>query len=145
MPFKHILIPTDGSELSRRAIATAVTLAAEEHAKVTGLYVGDIMCLATVETNPRQIMREMAQARTTAQRNLGEVEQAARAAGVDCETYFEEENRSVPDAIAHITQQRKCDLVVMGTNGRHGLAAMLKPSNATAVAKYLAVPVLVVH
>ena len=78
-------------------------------------------------------------------RNLGEVEQAARAAGVDCETYFEEENRSVPDAIAHITQQKKCDLVVMGTNGRHGLAAMLKPSNAKAVAKYLAVPILVVH
>ena len=143
--YKHILVPTDGSALSRRAIATAVTLAAEEHAKVTGLYVADIMSLATVETNPRQLARDMAQAQSTARWNLGEVEQAARAAGVECETFFEEENRSVPDAIAHITEQRQCDLVVMGTNARHGLAAMLRPSNAKEVAKYLSVPVLVVH
>ncbi len=101
--------------------------------------------ISGVLEDPRQLAREMEQARTTARRNPGEVEQAARAAGVDCETYFEEENQSVPDAIAHFTQQKKCDLVVMGTNGRHGLAAMLKPSNAKAVAKYLAVPVLVVH
>ena len=33
----------------------------------------------------------MAQARTTAQRYLGEVEQAAREAGIDCETYFDDE------------------------------------------------------
>ena len=145
MTFKHILIPTDGSEVSRRAIATGVTLAAEEHAKVTGLYVAGTPALATIETSPRQFEREMAQARTTAQRYLGEVEQAAREAGIDCETYFDEENRSVPDAIARITRQNHCDLVVMGTNGRRGLAALLNPSNAKAVAKHLEIPVLVVH
>ena len=145
MTFKHILIPTDGSEVSRRAIATGVSLAAEEHAKVTGVYVGDIPSLATIETNPQQFAREMAQARTTARQNLGQVERAAREAGVECETYFDEENRSVPDAIAHITRQSHCDLVVMGTNGRRGLAALLNPSNAKAVAKHLEIPVLVVH
>ena len=87
----------------------------------------------------------MAQARTTARQNLGQVERAAREAGVECETYFDEENRSVPDAIAYITRQSHCDLVVMGTNGRRGLAALLNPSNAKAVAKHLEIPVLVVH
>ncbi len=145
MTFKHILIPTDGSEASQRAIATGVALAAEEHAKVTGLYVTGIASLATIEISLHQFQRELAQTQMTAQRNLGEIEQAAREAGVECQTYCDDEHRSVPDAIARITQQSHCDLVVMGTNGRRGLAALLNPSNAKAVARHVEVPVLVVH
>ncbi len=123
----------------------AVTLAADEHAKVTGLYVADSPSLATIETNPRQLVREMEQARIVALQHLGQIEEAARDAGVECETYFDQENHSVPDAIAHLALRKHCDLVVMGTNRRRGLAGLMKPSNTKAVAKHLALPVLVVH
>lgn len=144
MPFKHILIPTDGSELSQRAIATGVALAAEEHAKVSGLYVNQTLT-GYIEVNPHQFERELKAARNAAREHLRQVEQAARAAGVDCDTYFEDGVTSVPAAIAHVAQQKACDLVVMGTHGRHGFAAVLQPSNAKAVAKQVDVPVLVVH
>jgi nucleotide-binding universal stress UspA family protein len=145
MPFKHILIPTDGSEVSRRAIAMGVGLAADENAKVTGLYVGETPLLVSIESNPRQFQRELEQAKTVARQYLGEVEQAAKEAGVQCETVYDDENRSVPDAIARITESRHCDLVVMGTYGRHGLTAILGTSHVKAVAKHLDIPVLVVH
>jgi nucleotide-binding universal stress UspA family protein len=145
MTFKHILIPTDGSEVSRRAIAMGVGLAADEHAKVTGLYVGEMPILVTIESRPRQFARELEQARAAALRFLGEVEQAAKEAGVQCETYFDDEYRSVPDAIARITESSRCDLVVMGTHERRGFAALLHASNVKAVAKHLEIPVLVVH
>ena len=38
--FKNILVPTDGSSLSRKAIKRAVQLAKEQNARVTGFYVG---------------------------------------------------------------------------------------------------------
>lgn len=145
MTFKHILIPTDGTDLSQRAIATAVSLAAEEHAKITGLHVNGSLAIGAIETNPWQFARELSQTRETAAVVLRQVEQAAAAAGVDCETYFEDGFSSIPAAIAHVAQQRSCDLVVMGTLARHGIAAMLQPSKAKAVAKQVEVPILVVH
>ena len=145
MTFKHILIPTDGSELSLRAINAGVSLASEGQAKVTGLYVDDSSATYTIESNPRDYGRKLDEARSLAKQYLAQVEMAASAAGVDCDICYESQTMSVPDAIASLVREKGCDLVVMGTHGRRGLAAIFNPSNATAVARRVVVPVMMVH
>ncbi len=146
MSFKHILIPTDGTELSRSAIAAGIALAAEHGAKVTGLYVGvgEFPGLLA-EGGPFQVEQAFAAARTTAREYLSEIEQAASDAEVRCETYFEEAGRSIAEAVAHQVRTRGCDLVVMATHGRHGLAAVFNPSYTKRVVSHTEIPIMVVH
>ena len=144
MPFKHILIPTDGSELSRSAIAAGMALAAEHRAKVTGLYVGEFPVLL-VKGGPSQVEQALVTARTTAREYLGEIEQAASDADVGCETYYDDAGRSIADAVAHHARTRRCDLVVMATHGRHGFAAVFNPSQTKRVVSHAKIPIMVVH
>ena len=72
------------------------------------------------------------------------VAEAARLAGVACETVQIEEDHPY-EAIINAAQQRGCDLIVMASHGRSGIAAIVLGSVTTKVLTHTKIPVLVCH
>jgi nucleotide-binding universal stress UspA family protein len=89
--FKHILIPTDGSDLSRKAILYGVQLAKESGAKVTGLTVAEPYRAAAMDAVlvPVDEGDYEEQSRVLSEKAMEQVKMAAQAAGVPCETIRE--------------------------------------------------------
>jgi nucleotide-binding universal stress UspA family protein len=145
--FRHILIPTDGSELSKKAIQTGIDLARFHGAQVTGVHaVPDYHLMIAYEgafdpVTEERIEKE-AQLRATAY--LDFVRQTAAAAGVDCDTVCETNDHPY-DAIIKTAQARSCDLIVLHSHGRKGLAAALLGSETRKVLFYARIPVMVVR
>ncbi len=142
--FKHILIPTDGSDLSRKAILYGVQLAKESGAKVTGLTVvepyqpaGMDAVLIPVDEGDYE-----EQARVLSDRAIEQVKMAAQAAGVPCET-IHEVNDQPYRAIIDAAQAVGCDLIVMASHGRRGISALLLGSETSKVLTHSTIPVLV--
>jgi nucleotide-binding universal stress UspA family protein len=147
--YRHILIPTDGSELSRRAVQHGLELAKAVGAKVTALTVEGSFDVYTV---PASRVYEMsgafaehaARAKVHAEKILNGVAEAPRLAGVVCETVQIEEDHPY-EAIIEAAQQRGCDLIVMASHGRSGIAAIVLGSVTTKVLTHTKIPVLVCH
>ena len=147
--YRHILIPTDGSELSRRAVQHGLALAKAVGAKVTALTVEGSFDVYTV---PASRVYEMsgafaehaARAKAHAEKILNGVAEAARLAGVVCETVQIEEDHPY-EAIIETANQRGCDLIVMASHGRSGIAAIVLGSVTTKVLTHTKIPVLVCH
>ena len=142
--FKHILIPTDGSDLSRKAILYGVQLAKESGAKVTGLTVvepyqpaGMDAVLIPVDEGDYE-----EQARVLSDRAIEQVKMAAQAAGVPCET-IREVNDQPYRAIIDAAVSLGCDLIVMASHGRRGISALLLGSETSKVLTHSTIPVLV--
>jgi nucleotide-binding universal stress UspA family protein len=145
--FNNILIPTDGSELSQRAVRTAAELAKVHHARLTGIHViPDYHLLIAYEGafDPVTEERIEEEAKTRAQTYLAFVRKAAEDAGVDCDTVCETSDHP-HDAILKTANSRKCDLIVMTSHGRKGLAAVLLGSETRKVLTHARVPVLIVR
>jgi nucleotide-binding universal stress UspA family protein len=142
--FKHILIPTDGSDLSRKAILYGVQLAKSSGAKVTALTVTDPYRAATMDAVLIPVGEEEyeEQSRLLAERAMEQVKMAAEAAGVTCETIREVHDqpyRAIIDAAHALT----CDLIVMASHGRRGISALLLGSETVKVLTHSTIPVLV--
>ena len=145
--FKNILIPTDGSEQSQRAVRTGVELAKLHQAKVTGIHViPDYHLLIAYEGafDPVTEERIEEEARERAERYLEGVRVVAQAAGVACDTVCETSDHPY-DAILKTADARGCDLILMTSHGRKGLAAVLLGSETRKVLTHTQVPVLVVR
>mgnify|MGYP003393742374 CR=1 FL=1 len=144
--FKHILIPTDGSPLSRRAIAAGVKLAQSVGARITGVFAAPPATplvyrnyLPVGYATPQQHAQMI---RESAARYLGVIKQAAEKAGVPCECLHETSDFPAEFILA-VARKKKCDLIVMASHGRHGLRAMLLGSETQKVLTQAAIPVLV--
>ena len=145
--FKHILIPTDGSELSRKAIHTGIELAKFHSAHVTGVHaVPDYHLMIAYEGafDPVTEERIEKEARTRAESYLDYIKQAAAAAGVGCDTVCETNDHPY-DAIIKTAESKGCDLIVLHSHGRKGLAAVLLGSETRKVLTYAKIPVMVVR
>ena len=145
--FKSILVPTDGAELSQRAVRTAVELAKVHEARITGIHViPDYHLLIAYEGafDPVTEERIEEEAKTRAETYLAFVRKAAEDAGVPCDTVCETSDHP-HDAILKTASARKCDLIVMTSHGRKGLAAMLLGSETRKVLTHGKIPVLVVR
>ena len=124
MTYRSILVATDGSARSRRAIATAVGLAAIFGARVTSLYVvpeGVPTAFSGGKLYASRLLAPQYQAalRAAAEKALGDAERAARAAGVPCSS-VRTTARAPWEAIVRAARARKCDLIVMATHGKRG-------------------------
>ncbi len=142
--FKHILMPTDGSEHSERAVERGIELAKLCGAKVTGIHVllDYRMLIAADGMVPSGIDENMdAQAREQATRFLTFVQRAADAAGVPCDTLIAE-GRHPYDAIVDVANERGCDLIVMTARHRKGLVSLIMGSEASRVLHRASIPVL---
>ena len=121
--YRHILIPTDGSELSQ---AHGLALAKSVGAKVTAIYVVEPLLAVTGDFASV----------------LDRAENAAREAGVFCET-MQKENVQPDQAIVAAAEDKGCDLIVMSWHGRSGLSTLLIGSVTNKVLTYAKTPVLV--
>lgn len=144
--FRNILVPTDGSALSRRAIRQAVQFAKEQKARVTGLhvvppYAPDVREEFSVRNfvSPQEYS---SRTKALARKHLKVIESAAAAAGVPCETYHAA-NSFPYDEIVRTAHQKKCDLIYMASHGRRGISRLLLGSETSKVLSHSKVPVVV--
>ena len=145
--FKNILIPTDGSEQSQRAVGTGVELAKLHGSRITGIHViPDYHLLIAYEGafDPVTEERIEEEAKARADTYLGFIRQAATEAGVPCSTLCETSDHPY-DAILRTAESHGCDLILMTSHGRKGLAAVLLGSETRKVLTHTKVPVLIVR
>ena len=144
--FKHILIPTDGSRISARAVKAGIALAKVHGARVTGYhavepvpahlygegYVADRRMVAEFERRQRE----------AAKKHLAAIARQARKAGVRFDPVAD-----VPvtayDGIVQAASRRKCDLILMSSHGYRGFNRLLLGSVTDKVIQRSRVPVLV--
>ena len=143
--FQRILIPTDGSDITQKSVATALTLAASVGARVYALSVKEpfpYSAISEMQPTPPQEFFD-AQERIAASR-VQEVANQAEAQGVVCETQTIEPLHPWEAIIEH-AHQKACDLIVMASHGRRGVTALLLGSETQKVLTHSKVPVLVVR
>jgi nucleotide-binding universal stress UspA family protein len=124
--YRHILIPTDGSELAERGVAHGLALAKAVGAKVYVIYVVEPLLKVTGDFASV----------------LDRAENAAKEAGVSCET-IQVENMQPHQAIIAAAEGKGCNLIVMSWHGRSGLSTLLIGSVTSKVLTYAKTPVLV--
>ncbi len=141
--YKHILLPTDGSELSKAAMRHGIALAKTIGAKVTALVVSTPLHSLVVDaTAVSSAMNEYkALVATQTAKYLDNVRASAESAGVDCTTVCIEHDKPY-EAIVDTAKNNGCDLVVMASHGLRGVSAILG-SETLKVLTHSAVPVLV--
>ena len=141
--YQHILIPTDGSDLSRKAISHGVLLAKAAKAKLTSITVtapyrifalDPVMVTDTPEVYKTQMTR-------LAGKYLDEVKMAALAEGVSCDALSVEHEHPY-QAIIDAANDQHCDLIVMASHGRRGISAVLLGSETVKVLTHSTIPVL---
>jgi nucleotide-binding universal stress UspA family protein len=142
--FHHILCPTDGSELAEKAIRYGVELAKEQAAKVTALVVSRPFHIVTLEPGmladtPAVYAKHVAE-RT--KKYLDVAAQAAEAAGVACDTALVEHEHPY-QGIIDTAKKRGCDLIVMASHGRSGVAGIVLGSQTIKTLTHSKIPVLV--
>jgi nucleotide-binding universal stress UspA family protein len=144
--FRNILVPTDGSALSRKAIRGAVQLAKEQKARVTGLFVAPAYSpRVSDEFAVTQFVTPQQYAATVKKQAAGilkAVENAAAAAGVPCETLHVMSGFPY-EAIVRTAERKRCDLIFMASHGRRGISRLLLGSETSKVLAHSKVPVLV--
>ena len=141
--FKHILIATDGSEVATRAVSAGLKLAKKLAARVVVMTASEPLPATVIaETIAANFPDAYERAsKESAEKILGEVRAEALKLGVECETL--QVTNFPAEAIIETAKANACDLIVMGSHGRRGIARLWLGSQATKVVTLSSVPVLV--
>ena len=143
--FKRILVPTDGSELSNKAIAAAVDMAQTLKATLVGMTTLEPYSYSNLsEYRPETLDDYEARMDQAGAERLGRIADAARQAGVPAET-VSVKSFSPYEAIIDTAKSKNCDLIIMASHGRRGLNAVLLGSETQKVLTHSAIPVLVLR
>jgi len=145
--FKHILLPTDGSDLALRAVDIGIALAKQLGARVYAFHVVAPFAAVTYFTEMIQAPMEPAyveEVTALAERYLADVRERASAAGVACDGNYAFDNPPYA-AIVGAAIKHECDLIVMGSHGRSGLDRLLLGSDTYKTMLSTHIPVLVCH
>jgi nucleotide-binding universal stress UspA family protein len=141
--FKHILVPTDGSALSQKAIDGAIDLAQSVGARITAY-----ACLPQYPYSPfSEAMIEppadfLDRSEREAHQYLRNIEEAARCVGVACESKTSV-HPSPYLGIIEAAQAGGCDVIFMASHGRRGLGSLLIGSETQRVLTHTKIPVIV--
>ncbi len=142
--YKHLLIAFDGSELAEKALKHAIDLAKASGGKITALNVtlpwssvaaGEVALMFPPEDYEKSTAAE-------AGKRLAKAAAEAGAQGVSCEIVHASDAQP-HKAIVEAAQARGCDLIVMGSHGRRGIAGLLLGSVAMKTLTHAHIPVLV--
>ena len=146
--FKHILLPTDGSELSDKAVKQAIEVATVYGARITALKVIE-QCQFCISdegfTVPdlREVERRVDEGEAErAKQILAAVKESAGQAGIHCVTAAPTSN-TPHEAIIQQAEESRCDLIIMASHGRKGLKGLLLGSETVKVLTHSTIPVLV--
>ena len=146
--YKNILVATDGSKLSDKAVTHAIQLAGALGSRLTAFYAAPDYPMpayadgVVYEPVSRKEYTKLAGA--DAERILNAVKEKADASGVDCTTAFA--IAGAPwEAILAAAKKHKCDAIVMASHGRRGVSALLLGSETQKVLTHSKLPVVVVR
>ncbi len=143
--YKHILIPTDGSELATQAVDKTLELAKTLGARVTFLMVLEPVYAVGLDSDQWAEAGRAdleAQAAAAARKVLAAATDKAKALGVEVGGLFE--TGDLPyETIVSTALARDCDLIAMASHGRSGIAAVLLGSTTTKVLTHSKLPVLI--
>jgi nucleotide-binding universal stress UspA family protein len=143
--YQRILFPTDGSDITAKALQTAVGIARLTQAELFVIAVKEPFpygAISEMQPTPPQEFLD-AQERVASAR-VKKVVDAATAAGVKAQGHTVEAMHPWEAIIEHASEQ-KCDLIVMASHGRRGLSALLLGSETQKVLTHVTLPVLVVR
>ena len=140
---QRILLATDGTELSQRAASVAIGLAKPLGAVLVGCAALRIYPYHGVGEAAPAEKTFQAQAAAKANGDLDDIERAAKAAGVAFERVLHEGHPD--DVILQTADDAQCDLIVMASHGRRGIASLLLGSETQKVLARSSRPVLVVR
>ena len=142
--YSHLLIATDGSDLSEIAVERGLKLAKSLSARATVITVTEpLPIVGSFETGipfPEEDYEKGAA--QLASSLLAKVAEKARALEVNCETVHVKD-QTPAEGILQTATERGCDLIVMSTHSRHGLSLMILGSQANKVVTHSPVSVLV--
>lgn len=144
--FKHILVPTDGSQLSQDTALRAVSFAKETGAKITVFFAKPEYPIAyfgegaLIDPTTPEKFAELADQQ--AAEYLGAVQKMCEESGVQCDTTSM--TSDVPyEAIIDAAEKAGCDLIFMASHGRRGISGLLLGSETNKVLTHSRIPVLV--
>ena len=147
--FKHLLLPTDGSKFSDRAVQRGIEFAKSLGARVTTVHVvpefrmmaDESFALPTSADLKRRYEKE---AKGRAEKMLARIGEKARAADVPYEGIAI--SGDIPyEKIIETAKKCKCDLIMMASHGRRGISGLLLGSETSKVLTHSKIPVLVVR
>lgn len=142
--FQRILLPTDGSQLSRDTAERAVGFAKAANATITALYAKPIAksdnCGDLVE--PAALERLMTGSDGKSKEYLGFIKRLCKDAGVECTTITVVSDTPW-EAIVNVAEDQRCDLIFMSKHGRSSLSSLLLGSETYRVLTHSSVPVLI--
>lgn len=143
--FKRILVPTDGSDITAKAVRASIDLARAVGAQLATISVKEpfpYSAISEMQPTPPQEFFD-AQERI-AHRRVQDVVDLAGAEGLACDGHTVEALHPWEAIIDH-AQQTGCDLLVMASHGRRGVSALLLGSETQKVLTHSKIPVLVVR
>ncbi len=142
--FKHLMLPTDGSEASQATLLKGVRLAKEFNARITGISVVPEFHVMTFNTTMIEDTKDVfiAESRSQARKYLTLLKKAADEEGVPCETEVVLSDHPY-EAIIQASESKGCDLIMMASHGRRGVQALLIGSETQKVLTHSKLPVLV--
>jgi nucleotide-binding universal stress UspA family protein len=142
--YAHILIATDGSDLAQRAVEQGLALAKALGSAVTAVTVTEPWTAAVSgEWAVAFPVEEYEKASAAnAEKVLDVVQQAAVRLGVTCDAVHVKDQYAA-EGIVEEAKARNCDLIVMASHGRRGIAKFVLGSQATRVLAHSSVPLLI--
>jgi nucleotide-binding universal stress UspA family protein len=147
--YKRVLVATDGSALSEKAVSTAIDLALLTNAELVSVTVAHIQPYGYFEGSMVLSQREaevtQEQTDVAAQRLVDAVRNAAVAKGVRSAQAIVMKSNQVAEAIIATAKNQQCDLIVMASHGRRSLARLLMGSETLHVLTHSHIPVLVLR
>jgi len=146
--YKHILVATDGSKLSSKAVAHAIDLAQALGAKLTAFYASPDYPMPAyadgVVYEPVSRKEYAALCKKEADKILNPVRMKAESAGLEF-TAMQAISPSPWEAILAAARRQKCEAIVMASHGRRGVSALLLGSETQKVLTHSKLPVIVVR
>lgn len=142
--FKHVLIPTDGSPLSKKAVKAGIAFAKQLGARVAVYHAVEVLpaYVAGSFALPSVLAQIEAGVRKQGRKYLDEAARIAHAATVPCESQI-----STPETIyrgiVDVAKKKRRDVIFMASHGRGGLKSFLLGSVTLKVLAQLNIPVVV--
>lgn len=141
--FKNILVATDGSELSSKAVTKGIALAKMTGARLTAVtvrpplkdFVAEGVTVSVSEEDRADFVRQI-------DHRLDAVRSEAAAQGIEVEAIQTESNEPWRALIA-AAKARDVDLIVMASHGRRGVSALVLGSETQKLLTHTDIPVLV--
>jgi nucleotide-binding universal stress UspA family protein len=144
--FKHILLPTDGSPVARKAVKAGIKLARGLGARVTGYYALERVPPAIYAEgyipDPQTIVMWDKRAKEYGEKQIAEIAKLAKAARVRFRGVCAKADTPA-GGIVRAARRNGCDSIFMASHGRSGIAKLVMGSVTDRVIRSSSVPVIV--